>query len=54
MTRQRQWILQNNDIKINSTHHEQKSVIAERSIRTLKHKSYKNMTSVSKMSILIN
>ena len=48
MTRQRQWILQNNDIKINSTHHQQKSVIAERSIRTLKHKSYKNMTSVSK------
>ena len=40
MTRQRQWILQNNDIKINSTHNEQKSVIAERSIRTLKHKSY--------------
>ena len=31
-----------------STHNEGKSVIAERSIRTLKTKIYKHMTSVSK------
>ena len=37
-----------------STHNEDKSVIAERFIRTLKNKIYKYMTSVLKMSILIN
>ena len=36
--------LQNNDIEINATHHEEKSVIAKRSIRTLKNKVYKYMT----------
>ena len=36
--------LQNNDIEINATHHEEKSVIAKRSIRTLKNKIYKYMT----------
>ena len=40
--------LQNNDIGIYSTHNEGKSVIAERSITTLKNKIYKCMTSVSK------
>ena len=31
-----------------STHNERKSVVAERFIRTLKNKIYKNMTSISK------
>ena len=40
--------LQDNNIVIHSTHNEGKSVVAERFIRTLKNKIYKNMTSVSK------
>ena len=40
--------LQDNDIVMYSTHNERKSVVAERFIRTLKNKIYKNMTSVSK------
>ena len=40
--------LQDNDIIIYSTHNEGKSVVAERSIRTLKSKIYKCMTSISK------
>ena len=34
--------------EINSTHNEGKSVVAERFIRTLKNKSYKYATSISK------
>ena len=37
-----------NDIEMYSTHNEEKSVDAERYIRTLKSKIYKYMTSVSK------
>ena len=40
--------LQDNDIEMYSTHNEEKSVIAERFIRTLKNKIYKYMTSISK------
>ena len=40
--------LEKNDIKTYSTHNEGKSVVAERFIRTLKHKIYKYMTSISK------
>ena len=40
--------LQDNDIEIYSTHNEGKSVVAERFTRTLKTKSYKHMTSISK------
>ena len=40
--------LQGSDIVIYSTHNEGKSVVAERFIRTLKNKSYKYMTSISK------
>ena len=40
--------LKDNDIKMYSTHNEEKSVVAERFIRTLKTKIYKYMTSVSK------
>ena len=36
--------LEKNDIKINSTHNERKSVIAQRFFRTLKNKVYKYMT----------
>ena len=36
-----------NDIEIYLTHNEGKSVFAERSIRTLKKKNYKHITSVS-------
>ena len=39
---------QDNDIAMNSTHNEGKSVAAERFIRTLKSKIYKYMTSISK------
>ena len=41
--------LRDNDIVMNSTHNEGKSVVAERFIRTLKSKIYKYMTSVSKI-----
>ena len=37
-----------------STHNEEKSIIAGRFIRPLKNKIYKYMTSVLKMSVLIN
>ena len=40
--------LEKNCIEIYSTHNERKSVIAERFIRTLKNKIYKNMTPISK------
>ena len=40
--------LRDNDIVINSTHNEGKSVVAERFIRTFKSKIYKYMTSISK------
>ena len=40
--------LKDHDIKIYSTHNEGKSVVAERFMRTLKNKTYKYMTSVSK------
>ena len=40
--------LQDNDIIMYSTHNEGKSVVAERFIRTLKNKTYKHMTSISK------
>ena len=40
--------LQDNDVKVYSTHNEGKSVVAERFIRTLKIKIYKYMTSISK------
>ena len=41
-------ILQNNDIETYLTHNEEKSVVAERFIRTLKNEIFKYMTSVSK------
>ena len=40
--------LEDNDIKMNSTYKEGKSVVAERFIRTLKNKIYKHMTATSK------
>ena len=40
--------LQDNDITMYSTYNEGKSVAAERLIRTLKNKIYKNLTSISK------
>ena len=40
--------LEKNDIEMYSRHNEGKSVISERSIRTLKNKIYKYMTSISK------
>ena len=40
--------LKDNYIEMYSIHNEQKSVVAERFIRTLKTKTYKNMTTVSK------
>ena len=40
--------LQNNDIEMYSTYNEGKFVIAERFIRTLKNKTYKYITSLSK------
>ena len=45
--------LQDNDTVMYSTHNEGKSVVAERSIRTLKSKIYKCMTSISK-NVYIN
>ena len=41
-------LLQNIDIEMYSTYNKQKSVIAERFIRTLKNKIYKYMTLISK------
>ena len=46
--------LQENNIVMYSTNIEGKSVIAERFIRTLKNKSNKYMTAISKMCILVN
>ena len=44
--------LQNNDIEMYSRYNEEgKSVIAERFIRTLKYKIYKNMTSIPKKCV---
>ena len=43
--------LQNNNIEMYSLHKEEKSVVAERSIRTLKNKIYKYMTSLSKKGV---
>ena len=40
--------LQNNDKKSYSTHNEGKSIIAEKSIKTLKNKMYKCMILISK------
>ena len=40
--------MQNDNIEMYSTHNEEKSVVAERFIRTLKNKIYKYMTSISK------
>ena len=40
--------LEKNDIEMNSTHDEGKSVVAERFIRTLKNKIYKYMIPISK------
>ena len=40
--------LQNNNTEIYSTHNKEKSVVAERFIRTLNNKIYKYMTSISK------
>ena len=45
--------LRENDIVMYSTHNEEKSVVAERLIRTLKSKIYKYMTSISK-NVYIN
>ena len=40
--------LKDNDIEMNSIRNEGKSILAERFIRTLKTKTYKSMTSISK------
>ena len=40
------WFLQNNNIEMYSPHNEEKSVVAERFVRTLKNKIYKYMTSI--------
>ena len=40
--------LQDNDIEMSSTYNEEKSVVAERFIRTSKNKIYKHMTSIPK------
>ena len=41
-------MVKKNNIEIYSTHNEGKSVVAERSIRTMQNKIYKYMTSISK------
>ena len=43
----KKWLV-DDDIKMYSTHNEGKSAVAERFIRTLKHKIYKHMTAVSR------
>ena len=45
--------LEKNDIEMYSTHNEGKSAVAERFIRAIKNKIYKNMTSISK-NVYIN
>ena len=44
----RKW-LKDNDVIMYSTQNEEKSVVAERFIRTLKNKIYKHMTTISKI-----
>ena len=44
--------LENNNIEMFSTHNEDKSVAAEIFIRTLKNKTYKYMTSISKNAFI--
>ena len=46
--------LQDNDIEMYSTHNEEKSVLAERFIGTLKNTIYKKMTSISNNLIFTN
>ena len=46
-------MLEKNTVEIYSTHNEDESVIAERFIRTLKNKIYKNMISISKNCMLV-
>ena len=46
------WLEKN--IEMQSTHNEGKSVVAEKFMRTLKNKTEKYMTSISKMCISIN
>ena len=41
-------LLQDDDTKMHSTTNEQKSVVTERFIKTLKSRTYKYMTSISK------
>ena len=41
-------LLEKNDIKMYSTYNEEKSVVPERLYKTLKNKTYKHMTSISK------
>ena len=43
--------LQDNDIKMYSAHNKEKLVAADRFIRTLKNKTYKYMTSISKKRV---
>ena len=45
--------LEKNDIEMYSTHNEEKSVVAERFIRTIKNKIYKHVISISK-NVYIN
>ena len=46
--------LKYNDIEMYLIHNEEKSVVAERFIKTLKNKIYKYMSPMSKMCISIN
>ena len=46
--------LKDNDITMYSAHNKRKSVVPERFIKILKTKTYKYMTSILKMCILIN
>ena len=45
--------LEKNDIQMYSTHNEEKSVVDERFITTLKNKNYKYMTSIFKFNFKI-
>ena len=45
--------LKDNDIKMYSTYNEGKSVVAQRFIRTLKNKIFKDMTAISKKFIFM-
>ena len=45
------WLEKNDIIETYSTHNEGKSIVAERSIRILKNKIYKYMTSMSKKCV---